>query len=297
MAAPPARTELADTYPLPSNDTYRTGIGRFYDYVVALLGATGTVADARAALAVASIGELQAQTFKSFTTAGTSTAYTVTTVPAIAALADKQEYDLIFHTAPGATPTLARDGLTAKALKYWDVAGAKQPITPTQVPSGWRSPVVYDGTDHVVRDVAGPQSVAYAFSASRSTNQTSGSTLIFDSVARQAGGTNYQPATGIFTAPVAGWYQLSASIRVFNNSGSSQGVGISIIAAGSQVASSSDNSPALLSGGNEAGRSASATVYLTAGQTCTVVSYVSFTANYYMEAGSGSSFSGIYMGS
>jgi hypothetical protein len=50
MATPPARTELADTYPNPSNSTFRTGIGKLYDYVSALLGATGNAADARAAL-------------------------------------------------------------------------------------------------------------------------------------------------------------------------------------------------------------------------------------------------------
>lgn len=52
MATPPARTELADTYPLPSNATMRTGIGKLYDYVTGLLGATGDAAEARAALGV-----------------------------------------------------------------------------------------------------------------------------------------------------------------------------------------------------------------------------------------------------
>jgi len=52
MAAPPVRTELADTYPLPTNATFRTGIGKLWDYVTTLLGASGTAADARTALAV-----------------------------------------------------------------------------------------------------------------------------------------------------------------------------------------------------------------------------------------------------
>jgi len=50
MATPPARTELADTYPNPSNGTFRTGIGKLFDYVTGLLGSSGNAADARAAL-------------------------------------------------------------------------------------------------------------------------------------------------------------------------------------------------------------------------------------------------------
>jgi hypothetical protein len=43
---------LADTYPNPSNATFRTAIGAFYDYVKGLLGATGNAADARTALGI-----------------------------------------------------------------------------------------------------------------------------------------------------------------------------------------------------------------------------------------------------
>ena len=50
MPAPPARTEISDTYPLPSNATARTGFGRLWDYATTLLGSTGLPADARVAL-------------------------------------------------------------------------------------------------------------------------------------------------------------------------------------------------------------------------------------------------------
>jgi len=50
MAAPPARTEISDTYPNPSNAVARTGFGKFYDYVTGLLGASGDATDARTAL-------------------------------------------------------------------------------------------------------------------------------------------------------------------------------------------------------------------------------------------------------
>jgi len=52
MATPPARTELADTYPNPSNAVFRTGIGKLWDYVTERLGATGSAADARTALGI-----------------------------------------------------------------------------------------------------------------------------------------------------------------------------------------------------------------------------------------------------
>ena len=55
MATPPARTDLSDTYPNPSNATFRTGIGAFWDYVTGLLGSTGNAAEARAALGIGNI--------------------------------------------------------------------------------------------------------------------------------------------------------------------------------------------------------------------------------------------------
>jgi len=52
MAAPPALTELADTYPLPSNATFKAGITKFLNYAKGLLGATGDAAEARDALGI-----------------------------------------------------------------------------------------------------------------------------------------------------------------------------------------------------------------------------------------------------
>lgn len=96
---------------------------------------------------------LQAQTYTAYTTGGSSTAYTLTPTPALSALAENQEFDVEFHTSAGATPTLAISGQTAKSLKYRDSSGAKQDVTSTQIPSGWRSRVTYDGTDYIVREI------------------------------------------------------------------------------------------------------------------------------------------------
>lgn len=50
MAAFPVRTELADTYPNPTNAVFRTGIGKMFDALVGLLGTDGTVETALATL-------------------------------------------------------------------------------------------------------------------------------------------------------------------------------------------------------------------------------------------------------
>ncbi|MDP1886636.1 hypothetical protein [Polaromonas sp.] len=55
MPAPPARTELADAYPLPSNATLRGGLGKLWDYATGLLGSSGNASDARTALGVIAI--------------------------------------------------------------------------------------------------------------------------------------------------------------------------------------------------------------------------------------------------
>ena len=51
-AAPPARNEISDTYPNPSNAVARVGFGKLWDYVTGLLGSTGNPTAAKAALLV-----------------------------------------------------------------------------------------------------------------------------------------------------------------------------------------------------------------------------------------------------
>ncbi len=57
-------------------------------------------------------GAVQAQTYTAFTTAGTSTAYTLTPSPAISAYTAGPAFWVTFHVASGASPTLAISGLT-----------------------------------------------------------------------------------------------------------------------------------------------------------------------------------------
>jgi len=109
----------------------------------------------RAASLPTTSADIQVQLATAFTTGGTSTAFTLTPTPALAALVTNQRFRVTFNAAAGATPTLSISGLTAKNLKYKDSSGTKQAITSVQVPSGWVSDVEYDGTDYVVLSVAG----------------------------------------------------------------------------------------------------------------------------------------------
>ena len=102
--------------------------------------------------AVAGVGAstIQAQTFTSFTTSGTATAYTLTPTPALTALAANQRFNVTFNVTAGLTPTLAVSGLLAKSLKYYDATGTKQFVTSSNVVTTLNSDVIYDGTDYVV---------------------------------------------------------------------------------------------------------------------------------------------------
>ncbi len=107
----------------------------------------------RAASLPTTSADIQVQLATAFTTGGTSTAFTLTPTPAIAANTTNQLFRVKFHAAAGATPTLAVSGLTALNLKYKDSTGTKKAITATQVPINWISDVENDGTDWVVQSV------------------------------------------------------------------------------------------------------------------------------------------------
>lgn len=119
------------------------------------------IAAEAAALSVPSADAIQEQTQTKFTTGGTSTAYTGAPSPAITANTAGMLFFGTFHTAPGASPTLAVSGQTALNLKYRDSTGAKRDITATQVPSGWASPLWCDGTDWVVLNIAHKRGSCY----------------------------------------------------------------------------------------------------------------------------------------
>lgn len=93
---------------------------------------------------------IQLQSATAFTTAGTSTAYTLTPSPAITSNQTNLRFRVKFHTAPGVNPTLNVSTQGALYLKYKLADGSKTNITSVQVPTNWISDVEYDGTDWVI---------------------------------------------------------------------------------------------------------------------------------------------------
>lgn len=136
----------------------------------------------RAVTAEGVAGQRQAQTGTAYTTGGSSTAFTLTPSPALSALAENQEFDVEFHTAAGSTPTLAISGLTAKSLKYRNSSGTLTAVTSTQIPSGWRSKVTYDGTDYIVREVPPAAAGGSGLTVSATVATTSGTAVTIGSI-------------------------------------------------------------------------------------------------------------------
>jgi hypothetical protein len=162
MATPPLRTEIADTYPNPTNAVARGGFGKLYDYVTGLLGSTGNAAEARVSLGVPSIagdtftGLVKYKTGASITSASTidlstATGNTVhiTGITAISAvtMSNGQVMDVIFDgalalthhpttnklpsganitTATGDTARYFYDGSIVYCLSYSRASGATQ---------------------------------------------------------------------------------------------------------------------------------------------------------------------------
>lgn len=86
------------------------------------------------------------------TTAGTSTAFTITAPPAFTAYAAGQRFSFTAHTASGAAPTLAVNGLTAKNI--FD-ATTLTAIGANRLLSSKAYEVLYDGTQFRLLDNVG----------------------------------------------------------------------------------------------------------------------------------------------
>jgi hypothetical protein len=103
MPTPLPARNIFDGTALPVTSTMKTTMGNLRDFLAGLLGTTGAAVDARAALGVPDP--------TLYTTAGTSTAYTITPNPAIAAYAANQTFLVSFNAASGASPTLQISGV------------------------------------------------------------------------------------------------------------------------------------------------------------------------------------------
>lgn len=93
-------------------------------------------------LAAASVADVVAQTWLKATTAGTSTAYTLTPAKPITAYTAGQSFWVTFHTASGAAPTLAISGVAAPPNLVKQIAdGTYANIAANDLPTNHRSRV------------------------------------------------------------------------------------------------------------------------------------------------------------
>jgi hypothetical protein len=119
--APPAKTEISDTYPNPSNAVARAGFGTLWDYVTGLLGLTGSPPAARTALGLVIGTDVQAYNAN---TAFTNTAQTFTALQNFAgssSVADAKFSNILevaTVSATAATGTINFDVTTQSVLYY-----------------------------------------------------------------------------------------------------------------------------------------------------------------------------------
>ena len=119
--APPAKTEISDTYPNPSNAVARAGFGTLWDYVTGLLGLTGSPPAARTALGLVIGTDVQAYNAN---TAFTNTAQTFTALQTFAGTSSNADakfsniLEVATVSATAATGTINYDVTTQSVLYY-----------------------------------------------------------------------------------------------------------------------------------------------------------------------------------
>jgi len=119
--APPAKTEISDTYPNPSNAVARAGFGTLWEYVTGLLGLTGSPPAARTALGLVIGTDVQAYNAN---TAFTNTAQTFTALQTFAGTSSNADakfsniLEVATVSATAATGTINYDLTTQSVLYY-----------------------------------------------------------------------------------------------------------------------------------------------------------------------------------
>lgn len=106
------------------------------------------------------------------TTGGTSAAYTLTPLPAVAALTTGQEFQFTpnaDNTLSGGETTLAISGLTATNIKVINSSGAKASPAAGDLKNGIPVNVKYDGTDFILQEYKQAATVSAATTSSTGT--------------------------------------------------------------------------------------------------------------------------------
>lgn len=158
---------------------------------------------------------IQAQTHTAFTTAGTSTAYTLTPTPAITAYTAGQSFFVTFNAAPGATPTLAISGVATPPNLVKQLAdGTYANIAANDFPANHRSRVTLLSASQALIEtmppVVGARCAVYV-----STDQTMATALTFYTLAMDTEVydvySEFNTGTYTFTAKDAGKYRICAT--------------------------------------------------------------------------------------
>ena len=136
--------------------TLKTYFDGIYSALAGLATQVFSVAAATAIAHAVRADQIQTQSLQAYTTGGTDTAFTLTTLGTPVALTTNERWHVIFNATAGATPTLNRDSKGAKALKYYNSVGAKSSCGAATIIANMRADVVYDGTDYVVLDTIPP---------------------------------------------------------------------------------------------------------------------------------------------
>jgi hypothetical protein len=119
--APPAKTEISDTYPNPSNAVARAGFGTLWEYVTGLLGLTGSPPAARTALGLVIGTDVQAYNAN---TAFTNAAQTFTALQTFAGTSSNADakfsniLEVATVSATAAASTINFDLTTQSVLYY-----------------------------------------------------------------------------------------------------------------------------------------------------------------------------------
>jgi hypothetical protein len=119
--APPAKTEISDTYPNPSNAVARAGFATLWDYVTGLLGLTGSPAAAQTALQLVPGTDVQPYNAN---TAFTNAAQTFTALQTFAGTSSNADakfsniLEVATVSATAATGTINFDLTTQSVLYY-----------------------------------------------------------------------------------------------------------------------------------------------------------------------------------
>lgn len=187
----------------------------------ALAGLSTQVFSVAAATAVAHAvraDQIQGQSLQMYTTGGSSTAYTITTLGTPIALTTGERWNVIFNATAGATPTLNRDSKGAKALKYYNSAGAKTACSATNIFSGMHCDIVYDGTDYVVLNPSPFSGAASSTDGNVAIFSGTSGKLLKDSSMAYVDKTSFTPVVEGTTSAGTGayTYQLGTYSRIGN---------------------------------------------------------------------------------